>query len=175
MSRSRSPVLTSKLILILPLRRGRSSSILGTHAPATYASLTAKYTLPTGLFGFLPEGFAISGEVARYMIGTSSYELGRIRFPDYYYGNVGLSYTYKNLTFDIRYHDTDRGKRDCFTLTTDPRGVFTGSGRSNWCDARVIGTVSFDFTTKDPGLLASPSASPPGPPKEAGAGGERLR
>lgn len=154
---------TATDVLTLGANVFHTANWLGTHAPATYASLTAKYVIPSGLFGFLPEGFAISSEVGRYMIGTSSYELGRIRFPDYYYGNVGLSYTYKNFTFDIRYHDTDRGKRDCFTLTTDPRGVFTGSGRSNWCDSRVIGTVSFDFTTKEPGLLASPSAAPPAP------------
>ena len=153
-----------------------TGNYLGTHATGTYASVTGKYNLPTGLFGFLPEGFSISSEFGRYWLGTTSAQLGRVRLPDYYYGNIGLSYTYKNFTFDIRYHDTDRGKRDCFTITTDPRGVFTGSGRSNWCDSRVIGTVSFDFTTKEPGIFADTGgAAPPAPAKEAGAGGEKLR
>ena len=155
-----------------------TSNWLGTHAPGTYASLTGKFNLPQGLFGFLPEGFSVSSEFGRYYLGVTSPQLGRIRLPDYYYGNVGISYTYKNFTFDLRYHDTSLNKKDCFTLTTDPRGVFTGSGRSNWCDSRVIGTVSFDFTTKEPGLLAGLSGAspqPPAPAKEAAAGGEKLR
>jgi opacity protein-like surface antigen len=132
-----------------------TSNWLGSHAPGTYASLTGKYSIPQGAFGFLPEGFSISAEAGRYYLGTTSPQLGRVRLPDYNYGNVGLSYTYKNFTFDVRYHDTNLSKRECFTLTTDPQGVFTGSGRSNWCDSRVIGTITFDFTTKEPGLLAS--------------------
>ncbi|HKG77740.1 MAG TPA: TorF family putative porin [Beijerinckiaceae bacterium] len=148
---------------------------LGTHATGTYASLTGKLNIPQGAFGFLPEGFSISTEFGRYWLGTTSPQLGRVRLPDYNYGNIGLSYTYKNFTFDVRYHDTDLSKRECFTLTTDPRGVFTGSGRSNWCDSRVIGTVSFDFTTKEPGIFANESASTPAPAKEAAAGGEKLR
>src|SRR4051812_483754 len=119
-----------------------TSNWLGSHAPGTYASLTGKYNIPQGAFGFLPEGFSISAEAGRYYLGTTSPQLGRVRLPDYNYGNVGISYTYKNFTFDVRYHDTNLSKRECFTLTTDPQGVFTGSGRSNWCDSRVIGRVA---------------------------------
>ncbi len=43
-----------------------------------------------------------------------------IRLPDYNYWNIGASYTYKNLTADIRYHDTNLSKTQCFTLTSDP-------------------------------------------------------
>jgi|SRR4051812_14234369 uncharacterized protein (TIGR02001 family) len=150
---------------------------LGTHAPGTYVSGTAKFNLPQGAFGFLPEGFSVSGEFGRYYLGTTSFQLGRVRLPDYNYGNVGLSYTYKNFTFDIRYHDTNLSKRECFTLTTDPRGIFTGSSTSNWCDSRVIATAQFDFTTKEPGIFAGESSAPAqsGPAKESGAGGERIR
>src|SRR3954452_8776640 len=124
----------------------------------------------------MPEGYSVSAEAGRYYLGTTSPQLGRVRLPDYNYGNVGLSYTYKNFTFDVRYHDTNLSKRECFTLTTDPQGVFTGSGRSNWCDSRVIGTIAFDFTTKEPGIFADGGGAPtPAPAKEAAAGGERVR
>jgi uncharacterized protein (TIGR02001 family) len=130
---------------------------LGSHASGTYASLTAKYNLPEGLLGVLPSGFAISGELGNYWLGTTSPQLGSVRLPDYTYWNAGLSYTWKNLTLDLRYHDTDVSKRDCFVLTTDPSGVFTGSGRSDWCGAAFVATASFDFNTKDPGIFAPAS------------------
>jgi uncharacterized protein (TIGR02001 family) len=127
---------------------------LGTHANATYASLTAKYNLPEGILGGLPSGFALSGELGHYWLGTTSPQLGSVRLPDYTYWNAGLSYTWKNFTVDLRYHDTDLSKQACFTLTTDPQGVFTGSGRSNWCGSAFVATASFDFNTKDPGIFA---------------------
>lgn len=148
---------------------------LGSGAPATYVSGTAKYTLPEGLFSGLPAGFAISGELGRYALGTTSFTLGSVRLPDYTYWNAGVSYTYKNLTLDLRYHDTNLDKRECFTLTTDPRGVFTGSGRSNWCSTAFIATVSLDITSKEPGIFAGDNAAPTAPPKEASAGGAAIR
>jgi len=127
---------------------------LGTHASGTYASLTAKYSLPEGFLGGLPSGFALSGELGHYWLGTTSPQLGSVRLPDYMYWNAGLSYTWKNFTLDLRYHDTNLSRSDCFTLTTDPEGVFTGSGRSNWCGAAFVATAAFDLTTKDPGIFA---------------------
>lgn len=110
-----------------------TSNWMGTHSRGMYSSGTVKYTFPKESFGFLPEGFAVSAEFGHYSFGTTSPQLGRVKLPSYNYGNAGLSYIYKNVTLDVRYHNTDLRKRECFTLTTDPRGVFTGSGRSNWC------------------------------------------
>ena len=53
---------------------------LGSGASATYVNLTAKYTIPEGVLG-LPAGFAISGEVAHYDLGTTSPQLGFIGSP----------------------------------------------------------------------------------------------
>lgn len=128
---------------------------LGTGATGTYASLTAKYNLP-----FL-EGLSVSGEFGRYWLGTTSTNIAfptPIRLPDYNYWNAGLSYTYKNLTADLRYHDTNLSKANCFLLTSDPRGITRGNAgggySSNWCNPTVVGTLSFDITASSVGIFA---------------------
>ena len=49
---------------------------------------------------------------------------------------AGLSYTWKELTFDVRYWDTN--------LTHE--GCVARSGFEDGCDARVVGSISWDFT-----------------------------
>jgi uncharacterized protein (TIGR02001 family) len=125
---------------------------LGTGADGTYASVTAKYNLP-----FL-EGLSVSGEFGRYWLGTTDAYLGSIRLPDYNYWNAGLSYTYKNLTADLRYHDTNLSKTNCFLLTSDPRGITRGNAGgvygSKWCNPTVVATLSFDITASSIGIFA---------------------
>lgn len=127
---------------------------LGSGAPGTYANLTAKYALPENALGAIPGSFALSGELGHYSLGTTSAVLGSVRLPDYVYWNAGVSYTYKSTTLDLRYHDTDLSKTDCFINTTDPKGIATGSGRSNWCGAAFIATLSFDTTASQLGIFA---------------------
>lgn len=126
---------------------------LGTGASGTYASLTAKYALP-----FL-EGLAVSGELGHYWLGTTNLAIWSTvpatNLPDYTYWNAGLSYTWKNVTADLRYHDTDLSKNDCFVLTADPRGITTGTGRSKWCGAAFVATLSFDITASNLGVFAA--------------------
>ncbi len=125
---------------------------LGTGADATYGSVTAKYALP-----FL-EGLSVSGEFGHYWIGKpnmSIYFQTPANLPDYNYWNAGVSYTWKNVTADIRYHDTNLSKTECFALTADPSGIYSGSNRSKWCGAAVVGTLSFDITASSVGVFAS--------------------
>ncbi|MDB5651046.1 MAG: hypothetical protein JWL62_2566 [Hyphomicrobiales bacterium] len=118
-----------------------SPNYLQSGASGTYASLTGKVTLPAN--------FAVSGEFGRYWLGTSNAFLGNFNYPDYNYWNAGLSYSYKFATLDLRYHDTNLNKSQCFAITTDPRGISNGTGRSNWCGAAFIASLSFDLTSKD--------------------------
>ena len=39
-------------------------------------------------------------------------------------------------------------------LTADPRGITTASGRSKWCGAAVVATLSFDITASSVGIFA---------------------
>lgn len=125
---------------------------LGTGASGTYASVTAKYALP-----FL-EGLSVSGELGHYWLGTTNLAIWSTNpptnLPDYTYWNAGLSYTYKNLTADVRYHDTSLSKRDCFLNTSDPRGIVSGNASSKWCGPAVVGTLSFDITASSVGIFA---------------------
>jgi uncharacterized protein (TIGR02001 family) len=125
---------------------------LGTGASGTYASVTAKYALP-----FL-EGLSVSGEFGHYWLGTTNLAIWSTvpptNLPDYNYWNAGVSYTWKNVTADLRYHDTDLTKTECFALTADPRGVTTASGRSKWCGAAFVATLSFDITASSVGIFA---------------------
>ena len=111
-----------------------TSNWLKTGASGTYASATAKVSLPYD--------FAVSGEVGRYFFGTPN---AGLFVKDYTYWNAGLAYTYKALTLDLRYHDTTLSKTDCSAVTGD--GILTG--RSKWCGQAFIATLSFDITSKD--------------------------
>ena len=57
---------------------------LGSGAPATYANLTAKYMVPENFLGVIRAGFAVSGELGRYRLGTTSALLGSARLPGLY-------------------------------------------------------------------------------------------
>jgi uncharacterized protein (TIGR02001 family) len=111
---------------------------LGTGADATYVSAVAKVALPAG--------FAVSGEFGRYFIGTQTKPV-RTQLESYNYWNAGLSYTWKQVTLDARYHGTDLKKSECYTLTGDPAGA--ASGRSKWCGDAFIATLGVDFVYSD--------------------------
>ena len=158
-------------------------SLLNTGAPGTYVSGTAKYTLPEDTFG-IPGTFALSAEFGHYFLGRTGAALGNIQLPEYNYGNVGVSYTYGIATLDVRFHDTDLTKRDCFTFTGDPRGFSRGSGTSNWCGDAIIATLSVDLVgSKLNGIFASdaPAAAAPtpmergAPPRARDATGQAIR
>lgn len=65
---------------------------------------------------------------------------------------VGGSYNWKSLTFDLRYWDTDLSENECEFR----------SGIQHGCDARIVGTVSFDTSWS---ALRDMFAPPPPPLK----------
>ncbi len=125
-----------------------SPNWLGTGAKGTYYSATLKVVPPLPI-----EGLAFSGELGRYDLGRTSASLGSIKLKDYTYWNVGASYTYKAATLDLRYHDTNLSKANCFINTSDPRGIISGSGQSKWCGAAFIATLSLDTSLSSLGLI----------------------
>lgn len=120
---------------------------LGTGAPATYVNGTAKYKIPeTVTAAAFPGGISISGELGYYDLGRTAINYGAIKLKSYTTWNVGAAYNYKNLTVDLRYSDTNLSKKNCFVNTSDPAGFARGTGRSSWCGATFLATVSLDFT-----------------------------
>ena len=112
------------------------------HSGATdiYSAATFKITLPYD--------FAVSGEFGRQFLGSSKAYIGLgtpIKYPDYNTWNVGVTYTYKNASLDLRYSGTDLNKADCQVLTSDPKGITSGTNRSKWCGNTFLATLAVDF------------------------------
>ncbi|MBV1700904.1 MAG: hypothetical protein KGQ46_03690 [Hyphomicrobiales bacterium] len=103
----------------------------------------------------LPANFSVSADLGRYLVGRSSTKYGNFKFHDYTAWDAGVSYVYKAATLDLRYYGSDLNKSRCFDNFGDPAGSLPGTPgtlRSNWCDTRVVATLSVDFTYK--GLVA---------------------
>jgi uncharacterized protein (TIGR02001 family) len=116
-----------------------SPDFLKTSAEGTYLSGVAKFTAPANV---LPKeiGAYVSGEVGHQWLGTTD---GGTDLPDWTTWNVGVGFTYKAFTLDLRYTDTDLSKADCFTLTGDPHASFNGGVlESNWCRAAFTAKLS---------------------------------
>ena len=135
-----------------------SPSWLHSSAYGTYASGTAKYTFPALSNGV---AFYLSGEAGYYWFGTTDAFYGTpafpngIKYPDYATWNVGIGATYKVITADLRYYDTNLSKANCNVLTGDHTANFgfgnitatnpSGLG-SNWCGSTIMGKLSVDMT-----------------------------
>jgi len=158
--------------LALGLNESYTPSFLHSGAWGNYLSGTAKYTAPSS-WAIGPFGWYISGEFGRQWLGTSDSFYGipagtpiatggvtngayanGIPYKSYNTWNVGMGFTYKVFTLDLRYSDTNLSKGDCNAFTSD----FTASGTTNvtainpsglgsrWCGAAFIAKLSADLT-----------------------------
>ncbi len=137
-----------------------SPNFLNLGAWGNYASITGKWTAPSTTFGASGVGMYVSGEFGRQWLGTSDAFYGTPAFPNgipepsYNTWNIGIGFTYKVFTLDLRYSDTNMSKGDCNAFTSD----FTAGGTtnvtpinplgagSNWCGATGIVKLSADLT-----------------------------
>jgi len=137
-------------------------SFLNSGAWGDYASLTAKFTAPSTLFGSSGVGMYVSGEFGRQWLGTTDAFYGipntifanGIPYASYDTWNIGIGFTYKVFTLDLRYSDTDLSKGNCnaftsafnATGTTNVTSINPSGAGSNWCGAAGIAKLSFDLT-----------------------------
>jgi uncharacterized protein (TIGR02001 family) len=145
-----------------------SPNFLNSGAWGNYSSITGKYVAPSTVFGASGVGMYVSGEFGRQWFGTSDSFYGTtftnpgfagpfpngIKYADYNTWNIGIGFTYKVFTLDLRYSDTNLSKGDCNAFTS----AFNGSGTnnitainptgvgSNWCGAAGIAKLSADLT-----------------------------
>ena len=143
-----------------------SPNFLNLGAWGNYASVTAKYTAPATIFGSSGVGMYVSGEFGRQWLGTSDsfYGTGLINpafaagipEPSYNTWNIGIGFTYKVFTLDLRYSDTNLSKGDCNAFTSDYTAHIASAGsvsainplgfQSNWCGATGVAKLSADLT-----------------------------
>jgi uncharacterized protein (TIGR02001 family) len=76
----------------------------------------------------LPHDISVSGA-----FGVQTFGSG-VGLSDYLTWNLGAAYTWKAVTFDLRYHDTDLGSGTCAAEYTS----------SDSCEARIVATISVD-------------------------------
>ena len=77
-----------------------------------------------------------------------------INYKDYATWNVGFGFTYKVLTLDLRYIDTNLNKGDCNAFTGDQNAGFQsaftainpGGFGSSWCGPRFVAKLTADLT-----------------------------
>jgi uncharacterized protein (TIGR02001 family) len=148
-----------------------SPNFLNSGAWGNYSSITGKYTAPSTVFGSSGVGMYVSGEFGRQWFGTSDsfygtgpaaagpgyvgpfFPLG-IKYADYNTWNLGIGFTYKVFTLDLRYSDTNLSKANCNSFTSDYTAKFSSSFSpinpsgvgSNWCGAAGIVKLSADLT-----------------------------
>jgi uncharacterized protein (TIGR02001 family) len=136
-------------------------SWLNTGASGLFASATAKVILPSFAprIGLIDEvGWYLSGEFGYYWLGTTDVIPAvfspAIDLPNYATWNVGVAFTWKVATLDLRYYDTNLSKANCNVLTGDPNATFSpsnvtplnpGGAGSKWCGASFIAALKFDL------------------------------
>jgi uncharacterized protein (TIGR02001 family) len=145
-----------------------SPSVLNSGADGIFFGGTAKYTWAAFANGVQPY---ISGEVGRWEFGTTDSFYGcaptvggclgafsaGIPLPDYTTWNVGIGWTWKVFTVDLRYIDTNLNKGDCNAFTADHTAVFApgtaspinAGNQSNWCSGRFVARLSADLTVNN--------------------------
>src|SRR6202022_1185987 len=145
-----------------------SPNFLNLGAWGDYASITGKWTAPGTMFGTSGVGMYVSGEFGRQWLGTSDAFYGVTQFagfpnftrgipePSYNTWNLGVGFTYKVFTLDVRYSDTNLSKAQCNAFTSDysttnlsPANVTAinpGGFGSIWCGAAGITTLLADPT-----------------------------
>jgi hypothetical protein len=143
-----------------------SPNFLNLGAWGDYASITAKWTAPGTTFGTSGVGMYVSGEFGRQWLGRSDAFYGvvsplanfatGIPEPSYDTWNIGIGFTYKVFTLDLRYYDTDLSKASCNAFTSDfstrsfspsfVTPINPGGFGSNWCGAAGVAKLSADLT-----------------------------
>jgi uncharacterized protein (TIGR02001 family) len=128
-----------------------SPNVSNTGAWSKYAAFGLGVDLPRNA---LPENVAasVSGSVGYFWFGNQSAALGGFPLPAYLNWSAGVTFTRNVFNLDLRYHDTNLSKEDCFVFTGDPGATPGGSIdpvrnpeglRSRWCSATFVAKFWF--------------------------------
>jgi len=142
-----------------------SPSVVNTGAWGFFTTGNVTYTAPSTWFtnGL---GMYFSGDLGYWDLGTSNifYATGvapfatGVKYTSYTTWDLGLGFTYKILTLDLRYYDTNLTKAQCNVFTSAENSTFSpgnvtaqnpnGLG-TNWCSAAFVAklSASIDFNS----------------------------
>jgi hypothetical protein len=150
-----------------------SPSVVNTGAWGFFTTGNVTYTAPSTWFtnGL---GMYFSGDLGYWDLGTSNifYGVGSpdaqgnahnpnafgVKYTSYATWDLGLGFTYKILTLDLRYYDTNLTKAQCNVFTSAENSTFSpgnvtaqnpnGLG-TNWCSAAFVAklSASVDFAS----------------------------
>jgi uncharacterized protein (TIGR02001 family) len=141
-------------------------NFLALGADGQYVSGTVKYTAPASANIFNGAvGWYVSGELGEQFLGSSDQFYGTgvvgspfrfsVPYADYTTWNVGVGFTYKVFTLDLRYSDTSLSDAQCNVFTSDHTAGGSGaqgslvnpSGvQSKWCGSTFVAKLAFDMT-----------------------------
>ena len=96
-----------------------SPNVSNTGAWSQYAAGGIGYDVPSRL---LPPDVGVSFTAAAgySWFGNQSLDLGGFPLPAYLNWQAGVTFTRKMINLDLRYHDTNLSKENCFVFTGDP-------------------------------------------------------
>ncbi|HET9535038.1 MAG TPA: TorF family putative porin [Mesorhizobium sp.] len=128
-----------------------SPNISNTGAWSQYAAAGFGYEVPARL---LPQkvGVSFTAAAGYSWFGNQSLALGGFELPAYLNWQAGVTFSHKFLNIDLRYHDTNLSKENCYVFTGDPNA--TPGGRLNpvtnpdglmsrWCSATLVAKLWF--------------------------------
>jgi hypothetical protein len=134
-----------------------SPSVVNTGAWGWYTTGNITYTAPSNTFqnGL---GMYVSADVGYWDLGTSDTFYGSTAYTSYLNWDAGIGFTWKVLTLDLRYYDTNLSKSQCDAFTSAQNASFSlgnvtgqnpSGGGTNWCSAWFIAklSASIDFNT----------------------------
>ena len=144
-----------------------SPSVWNMGAYGVYYSGNATLTAPAA---WLPSGVGayLSADVGWWQLGTTdsfyaappAFPAG-VPLPSYLNWDLGLGITWKSLTLDLRYYDTNLTKAQCNVFTMDQTATFSSANvtaqnpfglGSNWCGAAFVAKLSVAISVLSPGM-----------------------
>jgi uncharacterized protein (TIGR02001 family) len=134
-----------------------SPSVINTGAWGWYTTGNLTYTAPSTWFqnGL---GMYVSADVGYWDLGTSDSFYGSTGYTSYLNWDAGIGFTWKVLTLDLRYYDTNLSASQCNAFTSAQNAGFAlgnvtsqnpNGGGTDWCSAWFIAkfSASIDFNT----------------------------
>ncbi len=136
-----------------------SPSVVNTGAWGWFSTGNVTFTAPSSWFTAMPGlGGYVSGDLGYWDLGTSDAFYGFTKYTSYATWDLGVGWTYKVLTLDLRYYDTNLSKSECDAFTSAQNAGFSpgyvtaqnpSGGGTNWCGAAFVAklSASIDFAS----------------------------